>query len=96
MIQRGIRSSSGQNISSGVSHEEYFGNRNGKTRVARLPDNIIKYAGMAELADALDSGSSEGSLIQVQVLLPAPEKKHHLSTRQMVFLFNEINPLRDL
>ena len=27
---------------------------------------------MAELADALDSGSSEGSLIQVQVLLPAP------------------------
>ena len=27
---------------------------------------------MAELADALDSGSSEGSLIQVQVLLSAP------------------------
>ena len=29
---------------------------------------------MAELADALDSGSSEFTLIQVQVLLPAPNK----------------------
>ncbi len=29
-------------------------------------------AGMAELVDALDSGSSEFTLIQVQVLLPAP------------------------
>ena len=38
------------------------------------------FAGMAELADALDSGSSEGSLIQVQVLLPAPRKKSLLST----------------
>ena len=27
---------------------------------------------MAELADALDSGSNEGSFVQVQVLLPAP------------------------
>ena len=27
---------------------------------------------MAELADALDSGSSEGNFMQVQVLLPAP------------------------
>ena len=32
----------------------------------------IKYAGMAELADALDSGSSEVTFVQVQVLLPAP------------------------
>ena len=30
---------------------------------------------MAELADALDSGSSEGSFMQVQVLLPAPKIK---------------------
>ncbi len=30
------------------------------------------YAGMAELADALDSGSSDFTVIQVQVLLPAP------------------------
>ena len=27
---------------------------------------------MAELADALDSGSSEGNFMQVQVLFPAP------------------------
>ena len=31
-----------------------------------------QYAGMAELADALDSGSSEGNFMKVQVLLPAP------------------------
>ena len=30
---------------------------------------------MAELADALDSGSSEVKLIQVQVLLSAPQRK---------------------
>ena len=29
---------------------------------------------MAELADALDSGSSEVTFVQVQVLLPAPSK----------------------
>ena len=28
---------------------------------------------MAELADALDSGSSESNFMQVQVLFPAPE-----------------------
>ena len=34
----------------------------------------IEYAGMAELADALDSGSNGRKAVQVQVLLPAPEK----------------------
>ena len=29
---------------------------------------------MAELADALDSGSSDRKVMKVQVLLPAPEK----------------------
>ena len=32
------------------------------------------YADMAELADALDSGSSDFTVIQVQVLLSAPAK----------------------
>ncbi len=35
--------------------------------------HYYKYAGMAELADALDSGSSDFTVIQVQVLLPAPK-----------------------
>ena len=34
---------------------------------------------MAELADALDSGSSRGFSVKVQVLLPAPNKKGSLS-----------------
>lgn len=32
------------------------------------------YADMAESADALDSGSSRGNSVEVQVLLSAPEK----------------------
>lgn len=36
--------------------------------------NCRKHAGMAELADALDSGSNGRKAVQVQVLLPAPKK----------------------
>ena len=32
----------------------------------------LKYAGMAELADAYGSGPYESNFMQVQVLLPAP------------------------
>ena len=45
-------------------------------------------AGMAELADALDSGSSEVTFVQVQVLLPAPEKDSGLDTILSLFQLN--------
>ena len=40
---------------------------------------------MAESADALDSGSNGGNSVQVQVLLPAPEKSINLDTRLVLF-----------
>ena len=44
---------------------------------------------MAELADALDSGSSRGSSVKVQVLLPAPPKslENSMFSRLFAFLF---------
>ena len=49
------------------------GSQNSET-LFRAKTMKIQYAGMAELADALDSGSSEVTFVQVQVLLPAPNK----------------------
>ena len=42
---------------------------------------------MAELADALVSGTSEGSFMQVQVLFLAPIKTTVFDTKPVVFLF---------
>ena len=46
----------------------------------------ITYADVAELADALDSGSSESNFMQVQVLFPAPKKKLGKSAGLLFFV----------
>ena len=43
---------------------------------------------MAELADALDSGSSDFTVIQVQVLLPAPPKSLENTEFSRLFAFS--------
>ena len=48
---------------------------------------------MAELADALDSGSSESNFMQVQVLFPAPQKKARRKRR--AFFVNSGNGLEE-
>ena len=50
------------------------------------------YAGMAELADALDSGSSGGNFVKVQVLLPAPKTKNRGFAS--VFVYNKVKGKR--
>lgn len=46
------------------------------------------YAGMAELADAQDSGSCRSNSVQVQVLLPAPNKKKTNTRDDLAFVFS--------
>ena len=46
-----------------------------QTSMVRIHPCPPFFAGMAELADALDSGSSESNFMQVQVLFPAPRMR---------------------
>ena len=50
-----------------------FGTQFDKLEIANSRTNGSLQAGMAELADALDLGSSAVKGVQVQVLFPAPE-----------------------
>ena len=45
------------------------------------------FAGMAELADAPDSGSGGGNFVEVQVLLPAPNKIRIQKNPDFLFLY---------
>ena len=58
-------------------------NIQGKFETAKI---YHTYAGMAELADALDSGSNGRKAVQVQVLLPAPYWNASIDTI-LAFLF---------
>ena len=57
------------------------------TSMVRIHPCPPSSAGMAELADALDSGSSESNFMQVQVLFPALDKGE--TTLVSSFLFFE-------
>ena len=70
-------------------------------RIHPRPPFFLSFAGMAELADALDSGSSESNFMQVQVLFPAPNKRNPNPVFQigngfgffLIFLSQRYNPL---
>ncbi len=46
---------------------------------------------MAELADALDSGSNGRKFVQVQVLLSAPKEKNGFDTKSFFFLLEIVD-----
>ena len=48
---------------------------------------FYKFADVAELADALDSGSSESNFMGVQVPSSAPNKNRNSDTKELRFLF---------
>ena len=56
------------------------------TSMVRIHPCPPSSAGMAELADALDSGSSESNFMQVQVLFPAPPRDSDIDTVSGSFL----------
>ena len=58
------------------------------TSMVRIHPCPPSSAGMAELADALDSGSSESNFMQVQVLFPAPKQRP--SSDGLLFFANDI------
>ena len=72
-----------------------------QTSMVRIHPCPPFFAGMAELADALDSGSSESNFMQVQVLFPAPNQYNPNQIFQigngfgffLIFLSQMCNPL---